>query len=130
MNSPPDPGSPISTDTDSGPEEVFQTQGPSGAPHFITTVARDITQSFISGGSKRRLPGSSNFGASSSSRDPKSRRRLDVGKSGGGAGGASLWEGQKESKREDKDVVDQHLVEFLRREIGDPFDDSAIQKHA
>ncbi|KAF5369161.1 hypothetical protein D9615_009964 [Tricholomella constricta] len=128
MNSPPDPGSPISTDSESPPPEDILPQS-SNSPQFMN-IARDLTQSFMSGGGSKRRLGGSTFGGSSSNRDPKSRRRLDVGKSGGGSANPTLWEGSKESKREERDLVDHNVVDYLRKEVGDPFDDSVIQKHA
>ncbi|KAF8077574.1 hypothetical protein FPV67DRAFT_1462147 [Lyophyllum atratum] len=144
MNSPPDPGSPISTDTESPPPEEIISQ-PSDNPHFLN-IASHITQSLVSGGAKRRLPGGSSFGASSSNRDPKSRRRGDLARTGGAGGG--LWESTKETKREERDLVDHHVVDFLRKgasllywiedvdlnveatEIGDPFLETLVQRHA
>ncbi|KAF9014177.1 hypothetical protein BDQ17DRAFT_1270372 [Cyathus striatus] len=108
------------------PEEVnFQPPAGSSAGSHFMNIASQITSSFTSGAgssSKRRLPGGSSF-ASGSSRDPKSRRR---GVEHSRATGPSQWEGSlKEgliASRKDKDeLIDQHLVDYLRREIGDPF---------
>lgn len=80
-------------------------------------IASHITQSLASGGSsKRRLAGSS-FGASSSNRDTKTRRRGDPARlAAGGSGAGVAWEGSKaEIKREERDLVDNSLVEYLRK---------------
>jgi len=113
MNSPPDPGSPISTDSESPPPEEVSSQR-SGNPNFIN-IASHITQSLVGGGAKRRLPGGTGFGASSSNRDPKSRRRGDLARAGGVGG--SLWESTKETKREERDLVDHHVVDYLRKGV-------------
>ncbi|KAG5652778.1 hypothetical protein H0H81_003658 [Sphagnurus paluster] len=127
MNSPPDPGSPISTDSESPPPEEISTAQP---PSNYALSVRDIGQSILSG-AKRRLPTGSSFSVQASSRDPKSRRRIDPGKAGPStAQSQSQWEAMKEAKREDRDLVDYAVVDFLRKEIGDPFDDSLLQKHA
>ncbi|RDB22111.1 hypothetical protein Hypma_010731 [Hypsizygus marmoreus] len=131
MNSPPDPDSPISTDSDSPPPEEIQTQPATSSSHFMS-LANQITQSFQAGGaSKRRLPGGSSFGASSSNRDTKSRRRGDPARLNvGPAGGAGTWESKGEGKREEKDLVDHNVVEYLRKEIGDPFQEGVIRRHS
>jgi len=80
-----------------------------------------MTSAFSGGSSKRRLPTSSSFGAASNARDPKSRRREDSRKLGGGG-----WpEGSKEGRGKDKEeLVDAYLVEQLRKDIGDPFQEA------
>jgi len=137
MNSPPEPGSPSpSTPSSSSPppdELSFATQ-PSGQSSGGNLTAANIAShltsqftAFISGGSasaaKRRLPSSSSFGAAGSSRDPKTRRRDDRDRRMGGGGGSIWIEGKEGGKREKDDLVDGHLVELLRKEIGDPFMD-------
>jgi hypothetical protein len=75
-------------------------------------LASHITSSF-SGSSKRRLPGGSSFGASSSNRDHKTRRRGDSGRNPTTGGN---WDGLKEGKREKEDnLIDNHIVEYLRK---------------
>ncbi|GLB34571.1 hypothetical protein LshimejAT787_0201360 [Lyophyllum shimeji] len=129
MNSPPDPGSPISTDTESPPPEEISPPPSSQTP--FQNLASHISQTFAGSGAKRRLPGGSSYGASSSNRDPKSRRRgdLQMTSTRTGAGG-SIWEGSKEKQREERDLVDHGVVEFLRKEIGDPFQDTVVLKYA
>lgn len=115
MNSPPDPGSPSPSTPSSGsppPEEATQPSNPSG----FLNIARDLTQSFAGGASKRRLPGGPSFGASSSNRDPKSRRRGDSARNAGtGGANTAAWDAKGESKREERELVDTHIVEYLRK---------------
>ena len=114
MNSPPDPGSPSVSTPSSGsppPEEV--NTNPSNASR-IMDLASHITSSF-SGSSKRRLPGGSSFGSSSSNRDHKTRRRGDSGRLAASGGSSANWEGLKEGKREKEDLIDHQIVEYLRK---------------
>jgi len=131
MNSPIDHGSPESSSSGSPPpEEVSPVTG--GSSNYILNLTSHINNiGSFQGPSKRRLPQGSSFAAASSSRDLKSRRReRERGDSsraaggGGGGGGHIVWEkesgglGKKELK---DDLLDQSLVEHLRKEIGDPF---------
>jgi len=142
MNSPPDPGSPsVSTPSSSSPPPEEVNTQPSNASRFMD-LASHITSSFSGGSSKRRLPGGSSFGASSSNRDHKTRRRGDSGRHTGSAGGN--WDDLKEGKREKEDnLIDNHIVEYLRKggyqyvpraggsyfiDIGDPFQDGWVKK--
>ncbi|CAA7271007.1 unnamed protein product [Cyclocybe aegerita] len=122
MNSPPEAGSPSPSTPSSGsppPEEAtFQ---PNTGASYLSNLTSQITTAFGgSSSSKRRLPTGSSFGASSSSRDAKTRRKGEPGRSGG-----SNWPGElKEtggSKKEKDELIDNALVEYLRKEIGDPF---------
>lgn len=118
MNSPPDPGSPISTESSGSPpaeieESNFQSSsGPSG---YFANLTSQITTAFgvgSSGSSKRRLPSGPGFG-SSSARDAKSRKRGDASRSG-----TVQWEGSKEAaggKKEKDELIDNALVEYLRK---------------
>ncbi|KAJ7700009.1 hypothetical protein B0H17DRAFT_274265 [Mycena rosella] len=109
----PDPDSSSSSPASESPppEDHYQ---PSGTSSHILNLASHITSSFGSGSpSKRRLPGGSSFAAASSSRDPKSRRREDPRR--------GTWEGKEGGKREKEELVDNNVVEHLRKEIGDPF---------
>ncbi|TFY79605.1 hypothetical protein EWM64_g4402 [Hericium alpestre] len=111
MNSPIEPASPVSTaSSDSLGEDV---------PQFaLNQPTVQATQS----SAKRRL------GPASNTRDPKTRRReefnsrkgvmhVEAGREEGGSG----------SRRPKEDLLDVHLVESLRRRIGDPFDDDIIK---
>ncbi|KAG6810122.1 hypothetical protein H0H92_013220 [Tricholoma furcatifolium] len=111
----------MSTDSESPPpEEIAQ---PTSTSNF-GAFASHIAQTFGGGSSKRRLPGGSAFaGASGSSRDPKTRRKMEQSKGNMSSG---AWDSQKEAKREEKELVDHHIVEYLRSEVGDPFDDTKI----
>lgn len=124
MNSPPDPGSPVSTESSgSPPPEEIHTQPPSSG--YLANLSSHI-QTLTSGASKRRHGGGSGYAGSSSSRDPKSRRRGEPGRQGGGLGASQsiAWETgtRAEGKREERDMVDNHLVDYLRkgdsRELG------------
>ncbi|KAF9469388.1 hypothetical protein BDZ94DRAFT_1244331 [Collybia nuda] len=136
MNSPPEPGSPSLSTPSSGsppPEEINAQASGSTSTHLMNTITSHLTSTFSGSSSKRRLPGGSGYGASSSNRDPKTRRRGDTGRGQGGdrSGGGSNWDNSKETGRREKDdLVDNGIVEFLRKEIGDPFQDSIIKKFA
>jgi len=119
MNSPTDHGSPASSSSGSPPPEDASpvTGGSSYISSHLNTIAS------FSGSSKRRLPQGSSFAAASSTRDPKSRRR-ERERGEPSRAGHTVWD--KESgglgKKEPKDdLLDQGLVEHLRKEIGDPF---------
>ncbi|KAJ7068196.1 hypothetical protein C8F01DRAFT_1246731 [Mycena amicta] len=110
MHSPdPDSGS-SSPVSDTPPEEHFPSA--STGSHFLN-IASHFTSSFTSP-SKRRLPGGSSL-AASSSRDAKSRRREDPRRGG--------WEG----KRDKDELIDGHVVDTLRKEIGDPFNEATLK---
>jgi len=125
MNSPPDPASPATSTPSSGspPPEEASSYVPATASNYLSNLTSHITATFVGGSSsssssKRRLPTGSTFGAASSTRELKTRKRGEPGRSGGTA-----WEGIKESggKKEKDELLDQALVEHLRKEIGDPF---------
>ncbi|KAI0701566.1 hypothetical protein C8T65DRAFT_741706 [Cerioporus squamosus] len=72
---------------------------------------------------KRRLPGGLVVGGVGA-RDPKSRKK-DVRGGGGGMwdqGGAGSSRGQRGD-----DLVDQHIVDQLRIQFGDPFDETPLK---
>ena len=121
MNSPPDPASPSASTASSGsppPEEassyVPATGGSSSS--YFSNLSSHITATFggvpNSSSSKRRLPTGSAFGAASSARDSKTRRRGEPGRSG-----STAWDGMKETggKKEKDELLDQALVEHLRK---------------
>jgi len=110
MNSPLDHGSPASSSSSGSPppeEALPATGGSSYISNFIS--------SNFSGPSKRRLPQGPSFAAASSTRDPKTRRR-ERERGEPSRPGHTAWD--KEPK---DDLLDQGLVEHLRKEIGDPF---------
>ena len=118
MNSPTDHGSPESSSSGSPlPEEASPVAGSSSS--YLSNFASHITTigNFSSGPSKRRLPQGSSFGAASSTRDPKTRRRER------GEPGRPGWEkesggGGNMGKKEPKDdLLDQGLVEHLRKGV-------------
>jgi hypothetical protein len=121
MNSPTDHGSPESSSSGSPlPEEPSPVAGSSS---YLSNFASHIGN--FQGPSKRRLPQGSSFGAASSTRDPKTRRRGgergEPGRpggwekeSGGGGGGGGGGIGKKEPK---DDLLDQGLVEHLRKGV-------------
>ncbi|KIK61849.1 hypothetical protein GYMLUDRAFT_72917 [Collybiopsis luxurians FD-317 M1] len=110
MHSPIEPGSPtLSTPTSESDIEEVSITGAGSSSTIISTIQ--------SSSSKRRLnPGMA------SNRDPKSRRRDHTFKthSGGDEKGARGGNWEKEKKEKDE-LLDMHLVEFFRKEIGDPF---------
>ncbi|KAF9447870.1 hypothetical protein P691DRAFT_670578 [Macrolepiota fuliginosa MF-IS2] len=121
MNSPPDPGSPTDSTSTSGtppPEEVVSgnVQAESRSSGLgLFQLANQITAT-LSGSSKRRNPSGGPNANASAARDPKLRRR--------GEGSRSTWEarGETQGSRKDKDeLVDANIVEYLRKEVGDPF---------
>jgi hypothetical protein len=115
MNSP-DPGSPISTESSGPPSRDEISTQPITASSQFMNIAAQFTQSLV-GGSKRRLPGSSNFGGPSSNRDAKTRRRGEPGRHGGHGGPSMTWDtgARPEGKREDRELVDNHIVDLLRK---------------
>ncbi|KDR73713.1 hypothetical protein GALMADRAFT_251521 [Galerina marginata CBS 339.88] len=126
MNSPPDPGSPSPSTPSSGsppPEEVNFQQNTSS---YLANLTSHISATFSGNSSKRRLPAGSSFGAASSARDAKTRRRGESGRQNT----STTWEGLKESvggKKEKDELIDNALVEYLRKEIGDPFLEPAVK---
>ncbi|KAF8891368.1 hypothetical protein BD779DRAFT_1514873 [Infundibulicybe gibba] len=117
MNSPLEPGSPSPSTPSSGsppPEEVNPQASSGGASHLLN-LASQVTSSLSGASSKRRL-GGSGPSASTSNRDPKSRRRGESNRGG--------WDIGKDSGKKE-DLVDSSLVDQLRKEIGDPFLDIA-----
>jgi len=94
---------------------------------FSHFTGESLGAHFGGGSSKRR--GGLTFG--SSSRDTKTRRREDSFGAGlGRRGGPSIpWDqgGQGPSLRQKDELVDAQLVETLRAQIGDPFDDRIFQ---
>ena len=112
MNSP-DPGSPISTDTESPPAEEINVQ-PSSGSNLSANLVSHISQT-LAGGSKRRLPGGTSVGGPSTMRDSKMRRKIEQGKGTSTSLGNASWESSKETKREERDLVDHHIVDYLRK---------------
>ena len=121
MNSP-DHDSPASTSSSESPppEEVAP------VTNYLSNLTSHITNiGSLSGPSqaKRRLPPGPSFGAASSDRDHKFRRRERGGGGGGGGGergepsrpGHTAWEtGKKEPK---DDLLDPGLVDYLRKGV-------------
>lgn len=86
---------------------------PTSHTNTLANIASHITSSFSGSPSKRRLPGGPSFGAASSTRDTKSRRRDDTRRMGNSA---ANWDGAKDSgKREKEDLIDSHIVDFFRK---------------
>ncbi|KAG6897128.1 hypothetical protein C0992_003908 [Termitomyces sp. T32_za158] len=111
MNSP-EPGSPISTDTESPPPE--ETNAHLSPSNFGTHLVSQITQTFA-GGSKRRLPGGTSVGGPSVMRDSKMRRKIEQAKGTNVNLANATWDSSKETKREERELVDHHLVDYLRK---------------
>ena len=114
MNSPPEPGSPISTSSSGSPppEEIYSST--TTASNYLSNLGNQIGAALsnaTSSASKRRLPSGSSF-AAASARDPKSRRRGDNRQ----WEGAILKEGSSTGGKKEKDeLVDTALVDFLRK---------------
>ncbi|KIM48587.1 hypothetical protein M413DRAFT_81723 [Hebeloma cylindrosporum] len=126
MNSPPEIGSPSPSTPSSGsppPEEAYQQIPANASSSYISNLTSHIGAAFgAQSSSKRRLPTGSSFGAASSSRDTKTRRRAaEPGRTGGGP-----WESSS-GKKEKDELIDTALVEYLRKEIGDPFLEQGIR---
>ncbi|TFK63347.1 hypothetical protein BDN72DRAFT_775992 [Pluteus cervinus] len=124
MHSPMD-DSPSSTPSSGSPppEEVTYTGPTQGvASQFVNLIA-----SGFAGAAKRRLPTGPTFAssASSASRDPKPRRRADPTRAGSG----HTWEGHslEKGRREKDELIDNSIVEYLRKQIGDPFTEHTIK---
>ncbi|KAF9532851.1 hypothetical protein CPB83DRAFT_846480 [Crepidotus variabilis] len=124
MNSP-EPISPSNSTPSSGsppPEEVnFQAQPNAG---YLSNLTSHISATFGRGGSssKRRLPAGGSFGASGSDRDPKTRK-----KTGESARMGSQYDGPRDVKKEKEELIDNSTVEWLRKEIGDPFQEPGVR---
>ena len=123
MNSPTDHGSDSSSSGSPPPEDVSTTAGGSSSNYLSNFASHITTIGNFSGPSKRRLPQGSSFGAASSSRDPKSRRRererergepSRPGHTGWDKESGCLPVGKKEPK---DDLLDQGLVEHLRKGV-------------
>ncbi|KJA24269.1 hypothetical protein HYPSUDRAFT_539569 [Hypholoma sublateritium FD-334 SS-4] len=121
MNSPPDPSSPSPSTPSSGsppPEEAYPSGTGAGSASYLANLTSHIGSAFSgSSASKRRLPTGSSF-AAGSTRDAKSRRRGESGRPGN-----PNWDGLKDNggKKEKDELIDTALVDYLRKEIGDPF---------
>ncbi|KAJ7574585.1 hypothetical protein C8J56DRAFT_978656 [Mycena floridula] len=112
-------GSPISTPSSGSPspEETGVSYNQTGST--TSTLLNFVTSSLSPGSSKRRMPAASHF-SSASNRDSKSRRREDSRRGMGGGGGA--WESKDlAGKRDKEELVDNQIVDYFRKEIGDPF---------
>ena len=118
MNSPPDPGSPSPSTPSSGspPPEEANFQPANSGRGYIENFTSQLSNAFGGGSSssKRRLPTGS-FGAGSSTRDAKTRRR---GESSRQNTTTATWDGMKEAsggKKEKDELIDTALVEQLRK---------------
>ncbi|EJF56637.1 hypothetical protein DICSQDRAFT_150290 [Dichomitus squalens LYAD-421 SS1] len=125
MNSPSDRHSAGESDSSSD-NEVEDITGPTEQPGL--PALPQGPNNFFGGASapKRRLPGGLMFGGSSA-RDPKSRRK-DVRPVGGGSYWDHMGPGPSRAVRED--LVDSSLVEQLRHQFGDPFDERDLKSAA
>ncbi|EIN13021.1 hypothetical protein PUNSTDRAFT_50195 [Punctularia strigosozonata HHB-11173 SS5] len=135
MNSP--SPSPSSESSGSPPPEEIQEEKPLSQSSGILGHLRDAGAA--GSPSKRRLPGGSSYGASQSSRDPKTRRREreeggtrrnagTTNERGASSGGA--WTSQEKERGPKEELADVALSELLKKAVGDPFDDSAIKSSA
>ncbi|KAF4614678.1 hypothetical protein D9613_002556 [Agrocybe pediades] len=137
MNSPPDPGSPSSSSPSSGspPPEEANFQPPAGTNSYLSNLTSHISNTFGGGGGpssapKRRLPSGAAFGAAASARDAKTRRR---GENSNGRQGGQMplaWDGPPKDpsgKKEKDELIDNALVDHLRKEVGDPFQEPELK---
>ncbi|KAF8647500.1 hypothetical protein AX16_006705 [Volvariella volvacea WC 439] len=130
MNSSLDGDSPTSTPSSPSPppEEInfHQTQP-------VATQLLERLMGAVPGtsGGKRRLPGGLAAGGHGGPRDAKSRRRGEPAARNPHSQGSGNYdyppagEGGRRGTRDD--LVDVALVEYLRREIGDPFQEGLIK---
>ncbi|KAF7331962.1 hypothetical protein MKEN_00076500 [Mycena kentingensis (nom. inval.)] len=119
MHSPQDSGSSSPASDVPDDRDMLPTGGPSS--HIFSSIASHLSSSFSSP-SKRRLPGGSSSYASSSSRDIKSRRRDDPRR--------GAWDNKEGGKRDKEELIDNHVVDTLRKEIGDPFMENPFKQAA
>ncbi|KAI0769813.1 hypothetical protein C8Q74DRAFT_1218343 [Fomes fomentarius] len=130
MHSPTGGASPTLSDTSSDTPEheiendiqetaTFTQQG--GSLGFGTAFASFLGGTSITGVQKRRLPGGLMFGGGSGARDPKSRRKEVRGPGGTWDQGLGPARGHRD------DLVDSQLVEQLRNQFGDPFDETIVK---
>ncbi|KAI0916746.1 hypothetical protein AcW1_007888 [Taiwanofungus camphoratus] len=120
MESPREPASPSSSSTSGSPPPEERVPDES-------TFINMSSASSLSGPPKRRL-GPSPFGGGPNARETKSRRREDnmMRKMG-----PAIWDSREAGMvRPKDDLVDQPLVDNLRKQFGDPFDDSIVKKAA
>ncbi|KAG7093059.1 hypothetical protein E1B28_009351 [Marasmius oreades] len=130
MNSPDQTGSPLSSPSSGShtPEETGPLSPASvGTGNLLSSVVSNLSSQGGGGVGKRRM----HFATGGSTRDVKSRRREDHRKGAGGGGSSSgahggpeMWEGKAShgsGKKDKEDLLDYHIVEYLKREIGDPF---------
>jgi len=129
MNSPPEPASPSAStpSSDTTPPDVEHNVEPVATtiPAAMLNLNNSPMRGPTASQTKRRLP----MGSSSmhGSRDSKARRRDDggnVGKRGMGIAMSALGEGRDGRMKED--LVDLELMDKLKNEFGDPFDDSVM----
>ncbi|CDO70820.1 hypothetical protein BN946_scf184801.g11 [Trametes cinnabarina] len=113
--------------TDAMPESVAPAWGPGRVQDYYNTMSN----------LKRPLPSRlSAHGPLEGAREQKARKK-DIRAGGGSAGGPSVWEqgsiqatGGGRSQREERELVDQALVDQLRNQFGDPFDESVVKRAA
>ncbi|CCM02484.1 uncharacterized protein FIBRA_04584 [Fibroporia radiculosa] len=114
MHTPLDHGSPDSSDSD----------------YAMDTDRSGIFESTSSGSSKRRMAALSQ---GSSTRDAKSRKREDAGRQAAMrhvVGGMPFDVRDYPATKPKDELVDVEIVERLRIQFGDPFDDSAMRSNA
>ncbi|KAF8197596.1 hypothetical protein BJ912DRAFT_846159 [Pholiota molesta] len=132
MNSPPDPGSPSPSTPSSGsppPEEEAYAANTAGSTNYLANLTTHIGAAFSGSGSssKRRLP-SGAFGSGGSARDAKTRRRGESGRAGSTTWDSGVKDGGATGGKKEKDeLIDTALVEYLRKEIGDPFQEPGLK---
>ncbi|KAJ3794746.1 hypothetical protein GGU11DRAFT_747690 [Lentinula aff. detonsa] len=136
MNSPIEPGSPTLSTPSSGSdvEELNLTPSSSAFSAGLNALGATLSNAIPSSSSKRRLnPGSL---SSRDPRDSKSRKRDNPHHHSKAQSGTAGTEGERErerqgvrggnyevqkEKREKEELLDMGIVEFLRKELGDPF---------
>ncbi len=116
MNSPNEPGSPVSdSSSDTPPAEDIQGQPILSDDNQYMDVSsfRDISNTSAG---KRRLPIGGSFGSGVNARDSKSRRREEIPTRRIAGGSGSVWLSSDVSnlRSQKEELVDNHLVERLR----------------
>ncbi|KAK7061037.1 hypothetical protein VNI00_000772 [Paramarasmius palmivorus] len=128
MNSPPEQDSPLSTPSSGSrtPDEIQVQTTSAGEASSTRNILQSVSTQLANQpgqSSKRRL----HSGGAPSNRDPKTRRRDDPRKVMSG-GGPDFWAegGGKAAKKEKEELLDQNVVDWLRKELGDPFFETAF----
>lgn len=126
----PEPGSPAASTPSSGspPPDEFPEESQSKTSSWASTLTNALNPRALAPGKRRQPPAGGSAG--SSVRDAKTRRRDEgnVRKQSSGPGGSGWVEGKQKGDKEE--LLDMALAERLRKELGDPFDESTLKQAA